>query len=108
MGIQSVIFGKRAVSGVKAPCTASVSYTHLDVYKRQYLFLPGISAAKDIPQQIRMDMVVVLIGQCSIFELHTAVIDTCSRVAVPNGWKLPSGMPLMTPARCSACTAGRA
>ena len=43
-----------------------------------YLFLPGISAAKDIPQQIRMDMVVVLIGQCSIFELHTAVIDTCA------------------------------
>lgn len=25
-----------------------------------------------------MDMVVVLIGQCSIFELHTAVIDTCA------------------------------
>ena len=43
-----------------------------------YLFLPGISAAKDIPQQIRMDMVVFLIGQCSIFELHTAVIDTCT------------------------------
>ena len=37
-----------------------------------------------------------------------STMQACSRVAVAYGWKLPSGMPLMTPARCSACTAGRA
>ena len=33
--------------------------------------------------------------------------QACSRVVVACGWKLPSGMPLMTPALCSTCTAGR-
>ena len=37
-----------------------------------------------------------------------STMQACSRVAVAYGWKLPSGMPLMTPARCSARTAGRA
>ena len=63
-------------SGVQSKSTVySLSLIHI-------LFLPGISAAKDIPQQIRMDMVVVLIGQCAIFELHTAVIDTLSLIHI--------------------------
>ncbi len=38
------------------------------------------------------------------YSMHS-MVQACSRVAVPYGWKLPSGMPLMTPARCSVCTA---
>ncbi len=42
--------------------------------------------------------------KAGIYSMHS-MVQACSRVAVPYGWKLPSGMPLMTPARCSVCTA---
>ena len=45
--------------------------------------------------------------KAGIYSMHSTV-QACSRVAVAYGWKLPSGMPLMTPALCSACTAGSA
>ena len=35
-----------------------------------HLFLPGISATKHIPQQIRMDVMVVLCGQPGILKLQ--------------------------------------
>ena len=43
-----------------------------------YLFLPGVPAAEKIPEQIRMDMVVVLSGQCAILELQSAIMDACA------------------------------
>ena len=45
--------------------------------------------------------------KAGIYSMHSTV-QACSRVAVAYGWKLPSGMPLKTPARCSACTADSA
>ena len=45
--------------------------------------------------------------KAGIYSMHRTV-QACSRVAVAYGRKLPSGMPLKTPALCSACTAGRA
>ena len=43
-----------------------------------YLFLPGVPATKHIPQQIRMDVVVVPCGQPGILELQTAVVYPCT------------------------------
>ena len=45
--------------------------------------------------------------KAGIYSMHS-MVQACSRVAVAYGWKLPSGMPLITPARCSACTADSA
>ena len=50
----------------------------------------------------------VLLLSCFAPQSRQSTTQACSRVAVSRGRKLPSGMPLMTPARCSACTAGRA
>lgn len=41
-------------------------------------------------------------------QIRLRTTHACSRVVAARGWKPPSGMPPMTPARCSACTAGRA
>ena len=43
-----------------------------------YLFLSGVPAAEYIPEQIRVDMVVVLSGQRAILELQSAVMDACA------------------------------
>ena len=50
----------------------------------------------------------VLLLSCFVLQSRQSMAHACSRVALPRGQKLPSGMPLMTPARCSACTAGSA
>ncbi len=58
--------------------------------------------AKNVPRPEPGD-----VCKAGIYSMHSTV-QACSRVAVAYGRKLPSGMPLKTPALCSACTAGRA
>ena len=43
-----------------------------------HLFLTGISAIKDIPQQVCMDVMILLSGQCSVLELQSAVVYPCT------------------------------
>lgn len=50
----------------------------------------------------------VLLLSCLASQSRQSMTHACSRVAVSRGRKLPSGIPLITPARCSASTAGRA
>ena len=53
-----------------------------------HLFLPGIATAEHIPQQIRMEVVVLLHGQHTVLELQSAVIYPC---ADPRGEPFAEG-----------------
>ena len=69
----------------------------------------SVLRAREAQSHIRPDVRLRLFcGFLSWFYSAESTTHACSRVMCSRGRKLPSGMPLITPARCSACTAGRA
>ena len=61
------------MNGVFGP--GAVSYTHLDVYKRQHLAFPGHGDGKGITGGVLLDQgaKVVLLGDLSAVDAHDAV-----------------------------------